>query len=87
MAEYTEKPAGDGGWVNGGFFVLEPAAIDYIESDQTVWEQQPLGRLAEEGNLFAYKHRGFWHPMDTLRDRMVLEDMWASKDAPWKVWS
>jgi glucose-1-phosphate cytidylyltransferase len=86
VAEYAEKPAGDGGWVNGGFFVVEPAAIDYIEGDHTVWEHEPLGRLAEEGKLFAYRHRGFWHPMDTLRDRMVLEEMWAAKQAPWRIW-
>jgi glucose-1-phosphate cytidylyltransferase len=86
VSEYTEKPVGDGGWVNGGFFILEPAAIDYIDGDDTVWEQEPLGRMAEEGKLFAYRHDGFWHPMDTLRDRMVLEEMWASGDAPWRVW-
>ena len=85
--EYTEKPEGDGGWVNGGFFVVEPAALDYIDGDETVWEHEPLGRLAENGKLFAYRHRGFWHPMDTLRDRMVLEEMWASGKPPWRVWS
>ena len=86
ITEFTEKPAGDGGWVNGGFFVVDPAAFDYIEGDDTVWEHEPLGALAGEGNLFAYRHSGFWHPMDTLRDRMVLEEMWASGRAPWKVW-
>ena len=86
VVEYTEKPAGDGGWVNGGFFVVEPAALDYVDGDEIVWEHEPLGRLAAEGKLFAYRHRGFWHPMDTLRDRMVLEDMWASKQPPWRVW-
>jgi glucose-1-phosphate cytidylyltransferase len=86
ITEFTEKPAGDGGWVNGGFFVVDPAAFDYIDGDDTVWEHEPLGALAGEGNLFAYRHSGFWHPMDTLRDRMVLEEMWASGRAPWKVW-
>jgi glucose-1-phosphate cytidylyltransferase len=87
VAEYTEKPAGDGGWVNGGFFVVERAVIDYIEGDDTVWEQEPLGRLASEHQLYAYRHAGFWHPMDTLRDRMVLEELWVSGDAPWRVWN
>jgi glucose-1-phosphate cytidylyltransferase len=86
ITEFTEKPAGDGGWVNGGFFVVDPAAFEYIEGDRTVWEHEPLGSLAQEGKLFAYRHSGFWHPMDTLRDRMVLEEMWASGEAPWKVW-
>jgi glucose-1-phosphate cytidylyltransferase len=86
ITEFTEKPAGDGGWVNGGFFVVDPAAFEYIDGDDTVWEHEPLGALAGEGNLFAYRHSGFWHPMDTLRDRMVLEEMWASGRAPWKVW-
>jgi glucose-1-phosphate cytidylyltransferase len=84
--EFTEKPAGDGGWVNGGFFVVNPEVLDYIDGDETVWEHEPLGRLAQEGKLFAYKHPGFWHPMDTLRDRMVLEEMWDTGFAPWKVW-
>jgi glucose-1-phosphate cytidylyltransferase len=86
VAEFTEKPAGDGGWVNGGFFVVDADAFDYIAGDQTVWEDEPLGRMAEEGKLFAYKHPGFWHPMDTLRDRMVLEQMWESGQPPWRVW-
>ena len=86
IAEFTEKPAGDGGWVNGGFFVVEPAALDYIDGDETVWEHEPLGRLAGQSKLSAYRHSGFWHPMDTLRDRMVLEEMWDSGAAPWKVW-
>jgi glucose-1-phosphate cytidylyltransferase len=86
ITEFTEKPAGDGGWVNGGFFVVDPAAFEYIEGDLTVWEHEPLGSLAREGKLFAYRHSGFWHPMDTLRDRMVLEEMWASGEAPWKIW-
>ena len=84
---FQEKPEGDGAWINGGFFVLEPEALDYITDDATVWEKGPLQRLAEDGGLAAYKHPGFWHPMDTLRDRMVLEELWASGKAPWKVWS
>lgn len=82
---FHEKPKGDGAWINSGFFVLEPGIFDYIEGDATVWEQEPLRRLAEDGQLSAYKHEGFWHPMDTLRDKMVLEELWQ-KGAPWKVW-
>jgi len=83
---FDEKPGGDGAWVNGGFFVLEPGAIEYIADDSTVWERQPLQRLANDGALAAFKHRGFWQPMDTLRDKMTLEQLWASGRAPWKVW-
>lgn len=83
---YREKPQGDGGWVNGGFFVLSPKVLDYIEGDSTVWEREPLERLAREGELSAFRHPGFWQPMDTLRDRNLLEDLWASNRAPWKVW-
>jgi glucose-1-phosphate cytidylyltransferase len=85
---FKEKPRGDGeaAWVNGGFFVLEPAAFDYIEGDQTVWEREPLERLAWDGRLVAYRHAGFWQPMDTLRDKHVLEDLWQTGKAPWKVW-
>jgi glucose-1-phosphate cytidylyltransferase len=83
---FMEKPAGEGGWVNGGFFVIEPAVFDYIGGDQTVWEREPMERLAREGKLSAYRHEGFWHPMDTLRDKVVLEEYWASGQAPWKVW-
>jgi glucose-1-phosphate cytidylyltransferase len=86
IESFMEKPAGEGGWVNGGFFVVEPKVLDYIESDATVWEREPLERLAAEGNLSAYRHEGFWHPMDTLRDKVVLEELWASGEAPWKVW-
>ena len=81
-----EKPQGDGGWINGGFFVLEPAVFDLIEGDSTTWEQEPLQGLAADGQLQAYQHRGFWQPMDTLRDRMHLEELWASGKAPWKLW-
>ena len=87
VSDFREKPGGDGAWINGGFFVLEPSVIDYIDGDQTVWEKEPLERLARDGALAAYKHRGFWQPMDTLRDRMLLEELWASGKAPWKVWT
>ena len=83
---FREKPQGDGAWINGGFFVLEPGVIDYIEGDSTVWEREPMENLAKDGMLAAYKHYGFWHPMDTLRDKRVLEDQWDSGKAPWKVW-
>lgn len=83
---FQEKPVGDGGWINGGYFVLSPKVGDYIEGDATVWEQEPMKRLAAEGNLSAHFHRGFWQPMDTLRDKRQLEDMWASGRAPWKIW-
>jgi glucose-1-phosphate cytidylyltransferase len=83
---FQEKPDGDGGWINGGFFVLSPKVIDYIEGDHTVWEQEPLMRLAAEGELCAYGHDGFWQPMDTLRDKRHLEELWQSGRAPWKSW-
>jgi glucose-1-phosphate cytidylyltransferase len=83
---FQEKPQGDGGWINGGFFVLEPGVFDYIEGDGTLWEQEPLQRLASEGQLQAYRHDGFWQPMDTLRDRMHLEELWQANQAPWKRW-
>ena len=72
--------------MNGGFFVVEPSVLDRIPSDDTVWEREPLESLAHEGKLAAYKHTGFWHPMDTLRDKIVLEELWASGEAPWKSW-
>lgn len=83
---FQEKPEGDGAWVNGGFFVLEPSVIDYIENDLTTWEQEPLRRLAQEGELNAFKHPGFWQPMDTLRDKQYLEQLWDSGKAPWREW-
>jgi glucose-1-phosphate cytidylyltransferase len=83
---FREKANEDGGYINGGFFVLEPGVHDYIEGDDTIWERDPMGRLAEEGRLNAYRHRGFWQSMDTLRDRNVLEGLWQSGDAPWKIW-
>jgi glucose-1-phosphate cytidylyltransferase len=86
ISNFREKPSGDGAWINGGYFVLEPEVIDFIADDTTVWEQEPLITLAEKGELSAYRHTGFWHPMDTLRDRHVLEEMWKNGTAPWKVW-
>jgi len=86
IGSFHEKPSGDGAWVNGGFFVLQPEVVEYIDDDRTVWEQEPLQRLASEGQLSAYRHAGFWQPMDTLRDKMLLEDLWARNQAPWKVW-
>jgi len=83
---FKEKPQGDGAWVNGGFFVLEPEVFNYIEGDQTVWEKAPLESLANDGKLAAFKHHGFWQPMDTLRDKNVIEDLWTSDNPPWKVW-
>ena len=83
---FQEKPQGDGGWINGGFFVLEPDVIDCIDNDNSIWEQEPLRKLAAEGQLTAYNHHGFWQPMDTLRDRVQLENLWASGQAPWKLW-
>ncbi len=86
VTKFVEKPQGDGGLVNGGFFVLSPKVLDYIDGDDTVWEQEPLRNLAAEGELMAYEHTGFWYPMDTLRDKMHLEQLWASGQAPWKTW-
>ena len=83
---FMEKPLGDGGLINGGFFVLSPQCLDMIEGDQTAWEGAPVEHLAEMGELMAFEHRGFWHAMDTLRDKNVLEELWASGRAPWKVW-
>ena len=86
VTSFLEKPAGEGGWVNGGFFVVEPDVVDLIDGDETVWEHEPISRIADESRLFAYRHQGFWHPMDTLRDRVVLEDYWSSGKPPWKIW-
>ncbi len=83
---FLEKPLGDGGWINGGFFVLSPKVIDYIDRDETSWEAEPMQQLANEGNLSAYFHKGYWQPMDTLRDRRQIERLWLSGDAPWKTW-
>src|SRR5713226_6668507 len=84
---FQEKPEGDGGWINGGFFVLSPRVIDYIDGDDCVWEREPMEKLASERQLVSYKHPGFWQPVDTLRDKNHLEALWASAKAPWKVWS
>lgn len=86
ILSFQEKPEGDGAWINGGFFVLEPSIFDRIEDDQTVWEQGPLGSLAADGQLSIYKHRGFWQPMDTLRDKIHLESLWKENKAQWKQW-
>jgi glucose-1-phosphate cytidylyltransferase len=89
IANFREKPNGDGhdtAWINGGFFVVEPEAFDFIEGDSTVWEREPLETIAAEGKLAAYRHTGFWHPMDTLRDKSTLEELWNRHQAPWKVW-
>ncbi len=86
VTSFAEKPKGDGAWVNGGFFVLNPSALDFIDNDQSIWERSPMEKIAELRELNAYKHNGFWQPMDTLRDKMMLEDLWSSNKAPWKVW-
>jgi glucose-1-phosphate cytidylyltransferase len=86
VAAFTEKPAGDGGTINGGFFVLSPQVLGRIAGDATVWENEPLTGLAHDGELHAYDHRGFWQPMDTLRDREQLERLWSEGRAPWRVW-
>ncbi len=86
IRQFMEKPKGDGARINGGFFVLSPRVLDYLEDDSTVWEQQPLQRLATDGELMAWEHDGFWQPMDTLRDKTHLEELWASGKAPWKSW-
>ena len=84
--QFLEKPRGDGGWINGGFFVLNPKVIDYIQDDTTIFEKYPLEKLAGEGQLSAYQHAGFWQAMDTLRDKVKLEELWQTGNAPWKVW-
>lgn len=86
VVEFKEKPRGDGSWINGGFFVCEPKVLDYIEADQTIFEREPLENLAKDGELFTYKHHGFWKPMDTLRDKTQLEEMIDQQKAPWMLW-
>jgi len=86
VERFHEKPLGDGDWINGGFFVMEPSVIDRIAGDDTILEAHPLESLASDGQLGAFKHRGYWQPMDTLRDKMHLEELWDSGRAPWKVW-
>jgi glucose-1-phosphate cytidylyltransferase len=87
VAGFSEKPRGDGGLINGGFFVLSPQCLDLIEGDHSSWEGEPLARLAEQGQLMAFAHQGFWQPMDTLREKNLLESLWDSGRAPWKVWA
>jgi len=86
ITAFKEKPQGDGASISGGFFILSPRVLDYIKNDNTVWEKEPLEKLANEGQLSAYQHNGFWQPMDTLRDKAMLDELWASGKAPWKVW-
>jgi glucose-1-phosphate cytidylyltransferase len=87
IVSFVEKPRSDQNWISGGFFVLSPKVLDYVEGDETTWEREPLERLAREGKIAAYKHAGFWQPMDTLRDKVLLEQLWQSGKAPWKVWA
>lgn len=86
VIEFVEKPLGDGGWINGGFFVLEPEVLNYIKDDDTFWEREPMANLALDGQLSAYKHPGFWKPMDTIRDKIELQNLWDNGKAPWKTW-
>lgn len=86
MVYFAEKPQTGEGWINGGFFVLEPGVFSYISGDAMPWEAEPMERLAAEGELMSYRHEGFWQPMDTLREKHMLESLWASGRAPWKVW-
>ena len=86
VTRFVEKPEGDGNWINGGFFILKPDVINYISGDETIWEAEPLNKLCAENQLVAYRHCGFWRPMDTLRDKVQLEELWNSGKAPWKVW-
>jgi glucose-1-phosphate cytidylyltransferase len=83
---FQEKPAGDGGWINGGFFVCEPGIFNYIEGDATTWEKEPLEKIASDGQMSSFKHNGFWKPMDTQRDKKELEELWIKGNAPWKIW-
>jgi len=87
VKQFREKPDGDGGWINGGYFVLEPAVLDLLDGDSCIWEEKPLSILGNDGQLNAYLHQGFWQPMDTLRDRQRLEELWAAGNAPWKLWN
>lgn len=86
VKNFQEKPTGDGNWINGGFFVLNPTVIDLIKDDQTVWETEPMSALAKKNQLYAFKHHGFWHPMDTLREKNMLNQLWDKGNAPWKIW-
>jgi glucose-1-phosphate cytidylyltransferase len=87
VSSFVEKPKGDSRWVNGGFFVVSPKVGAYIEGDETSWEREPLEQLAREGQVAAYKHPGYWQPMDTIHDKQVLEELWAAGKAPWRTWS
>ena len=87
VTSFQEKPAGDGAWINGGYFVLNPSVIDHIKGDLTTWEGEPLMRLARENKLMSYRHGGFWQAMDTLRDKNYLDELWAKGNPPWKVWA
>ena len=86
VLNFNEKPLGDGNWINGGFFILEPKVLELIQNDKTIWEKEPIEKLVEQGELAAYKHTKFWHPLDTLRDKNYLEGLWTSGNADWKVW-
>jgi glucose-1-phosphate cytidylyltransferase len=86
VKNFIEKPHGDGGWINGGFFVLSPQALDYIDDDHSIWEREPMQKLAQSGQMGVYFHNGFWQPMDTLREKYLLEDLWRTDRAPWKIW-
>ncbi|MBD1152952.1 glucose-1-phosphate cytidylyltransferase [Pelagibacterales bacterium SAG-MED22] len=86
VERFQEKPDGDGSWINGGFFVLNPSVIDLIEGDQIAWESDPLHNLAKNNQLYAFRHEGFWHPLDTLREKILLNEMWNNGNAPWKIW-
>jgi glucose-1-phosphate cytidylyltransferase len=87
IKSFLEKPQGDGNWINGGFFVLSPKIFDFIKGDETIWEREPLEKLAQNDQLSAFCHHGFWQPMDTLRDKNLLEELWSTGKAPWKIWS
>ena len=86
VLNFKEKPLGDGNWINGGFFILEPKVLELIQNDKTIWEKEPIEKLVEQGELAAYRHTKFWHPLDTLRDKNYLEELWTSGNADWKVW-
>ena len=86
IVDFYEKPVTDDGWINGGFFVLEPEVLDYIDGDSTIWERDPIERLAKDGQLMGFRHNGFWSCMDTLKEKNMLDGLWSAGDAPWKIW-
>ena len=86
VLSFTEKPPGDGNWINGGYFILEPGVFDYLENDSTVWEKEPIENLAKNNQLYVYRHSGFWQPLDTLREKNTLDELWSTGNAPWKLW-